>query len=738
VIAPDDDTAFVANRADGTIVKVTGLSTAVPEVSAPLAVGSEPTGVALSPTGKRLYVAEFAEGRVSVIDTSSMEIVGAIEDPVNPRALAVTNDGDDDDDDEQLVVPEFFGEPVGVEGSDTSRTGRIRIYATRDNSPAGTIALAPLSSGFAPTDAAGNPIGPVVDASPNQLGSAIVIGNKVYATTISVSPAPPIKFNVNIQPIVAAVDLATMAEVRDATGTVNLAALVKAQVTGPKNFLADLVDIAFVGTDTAYVLSRGGDAVQRVTFDATGPQLGSPQNKQIDIGVGPDACQTPIGIVAAHDAASAYVNCWVSRKLAIVDLASQSLVRSVDSAAIPSAEVDVNLGRRFYFTARGRWSNEAWESCGSCHTDGLTDNVTWIFGSGPRQTVSMDGTFSKARGRAQQQKVLNYSGIFDELHDFERNTRGVSGGLGAITDAGPAGCGMPGEVPRLIALDGLRKGKSAANLNDVQPAATKEVQDQPNGCTDDFDKIEAWVKTIRPPRAKRFTDAESVARGAAIFAAPGTPGAAPQAAGCANCHGGVGWTVSRQFYRPSTARTDALAVAATGSFAAPPAFPSVAGAGAQAWNFHSLQIAPQPPSNLFDGVEANTAVGPNQVACVIRNVGTFGVPGDALATNALEVRNPDSSRAQGRLGYNPPSLYGLAVGAPYLHHGGAKTLDQLFDDARWRPHAEAGSAVWLRQGSAQDIAQRKADLIAFLLSIDADTAVQDIPSGLDACPANDP
>src|SRR3954447_8763409 len=60
VIGPDDDTAYVANRADATVVKITSLTTS-PRVSAPLGVGSEPTGVALSPTGKRLFVAEFAE-----------------------------------------------------------------------------------------------------------------------------------------------------------------------------------------------------------------------------------------------------------------------------------------------------------------------------------------------------------------------------------------------------------------------------------------------------------------------------------------------------------------------------------------------------------------------------------------------------------------------------------------------------------------------------------------------------
>lgn len=746
VIAPDDDTAYVANRAAATVVKVTALTTA-PAVSPAVDVGSEPTGLALSPTGARLFVAEFAEGRVSVIDTATMTVTATIDAPDHPRALAVTNNGDGNDDDELLVVPEFFGEPSGVEGTDTSRTGRIRIYKLSDLTPVSAVTLAPISSGFAPTDATGAATGPVTQTSPNQLGSAIVVGNKLYVTTVSASPAPPFKFNVNVQPVLEVVDLQTRQQDTGALGTMNLARLVKEQVPDPKvtpgaaprNFLANLVDIGFVGSDVAYALSQGGDAIQRVVLDPSGPRLGSSNTRQIDIGVVPAgstlACQNPTGLVVAHAAARAYVNCWVTRSLGVVDLATQALAKTVVADEIAAAEKDIQAGRRFYFTGRGRWSNESWSACGSCHPDGLTDNITWIFPTGPRQTVSMDGTFSHATGRAQSQRMLNWTAQFEEIHDFERNTRAVSGGLGAITEGA---CNTPDEKARPLALDGFRPGKSAANLNDVAPAAAKETQDLAGGCNKDWDQIEAFVKTIRPPRALRSLDAASVARGAALFAKAGTPGADPNAAGCVDCHGGAGWTASRLFYVPAAQRIEQLASAGTGAFSPPAGFPSLAAAGPLAWNFHTLQIALQPASALFDADEATTAIGGNQAACVLRNTGTFGVPGDDAATKALEVKNPDGkARAQGRLGYNIPSLYGMSLGAPYLHHGGARTLAELFDDPRWRQHAEAGSAVWLHLGSADDIAARKRDLINFLLSIDPNTTVQDLPAGFDACPANE-
>ena len=41
------------------------------------------------------------------------------------------------------------------------------------------------------------------------------------------------------------------------------------------------------------------------------------------------------------------------------------------------------MGKRFFFTGLGRWSAREVGSCGSCHPDGLSDNVTWIFGAHP-------------------------------------------------------------------------------------------------------------------------------------------------------------------------------------------------------------------------------------------------------------------------------------------------------------------------------------------------------------------
>ncbi len=706
-IHPDNAQAFVTNRAEGTLSKIIGIGSGDPVVTATVEIGSEPTGVALSPTGATAYVAEWAEGRIAIIDTDSMEEIGSIDAPKNPRGVAVTNDGDQDDDDELIVVPEFYGEARDAEATDTSRTGRVRIYDAETLQPQTAITFAPTDSGFAPSTA---PAGtPSVMTSPNQLWNANIVGGKIYVPSISSSPAAPVNFQTNVQPVVYVGDLEAHAEVVGDFGTVDLATLVRDQIPAAttKFFLADIVDTAFVGTNVMYVVSRGADVLQRVDVSTATPTLGSTQNFQIDLNVIPagstERCNNPTG-VAIGDNNTAYINCWGTRQLGVVDLSQQALVATTESDGIDVDDAQEQRGLHFFFTGRGRWSNNSWSDCASCHPDGLSDNMTWIFGAGPRQSTSMDGSFSHFAGETQKQRVFNWTGIIDEMHDFERNTRGTQGGFGALTTANPT-CGDPATEAQ-VNITGI--GELATPFRGLQ------------SCNTSWDDIEAYARTIRPPHALKTLDPDLVDDGRALF------GSGAENANCVNCHGGDGWTASR-LYRAPQLPNDA--------FTQPDAWPD-ASLGQLRWNYHTTFNAVQPATTDFnvagqpDAPEA-AAIGPNQVACTIRNVGTFG-------SDALELKNaaPGTTpgRAQGRLGYNVPSLYGLAVGAPYLHHGQAADLAELFDDAAWVRHATAGNPNWLT-GDPATVAARKQAMIAFLLSIDALEEEQDLPAAFEGCPA---
>jgi YVTN family beta-propeller protein len=728
VLSPDNTTAYVSNRADGTVVRVSGIDGGTPAVDATMNVGAEPIGLALSPTGKLLFVAEYAESRVSVIDTATMQLKQSFAVD-RPRALMVTNNLDTSDDDETLIVAHFFGAAVpGGEASDTGRTGHVELRTLADLATAQDIALAPLDGGFG------------VQASANQLGAVTVANGRLYVTSVAASPQGPAHYDQNVYPVVYVADLASAAEVTDASGTVNLARKVYDAIptptpTAPRFVPGELSGIDFVpGSDIAYVTGRAGDVMVRVTFGST-VDIGSTQNKEIDLAGNTTIgqCQAPTGLAIDAQHTRAYVNCWVTRRLGVVDLAAQQLVATTESAAQPTdaAELSVQRGRRFYNTGRARWSanvgngakgGEGWSSCGSCHPDGLTDNITWQFNAGPRQTTSQDGTFSHGAG-TQKQRMLNWTGINDEHHDFERNTRDVSGGLGAITTAAQmADCGQLDKESQ-VSLTGI--GGLQQPLAEIANDPTKALCGHK-----DWDDIEAFVKQIAPVHAQRATDAQAVTRGRQVFVD----------GNCAKCHGGSGWTVSRRYFTPSSATNSSLA---STSFTAPAFFPST-------WMYDNsgtprMLISGQPAITNSDatGPSEPGAIGIGETACSLRNVGTFGVLTDPNATNLVELRpfSGQMVRAEGRAGYNVPSLYGLALGAPYLHHGQAPTLQDLFTNPAWTFHTNAGNANFsVEIGDPQKLS----DLTAFLLSIDATTPEIAVPTdpgtgaSFDACPPSFP
>src|SRR5215211_496875 len=85
-------TAFVTNSASGTVSTI-DVKTRTKDPS-DIAVGSLPTGVAVTPDGKTAFVANNGSGTVSTIDVKTRT-----KDPTdigvgtNPRSVAVTPDG---------------------------------------------------------------------------------------------------------------------------------------------------------------------------------------------------------------------------------------------------------------------------------------------------------------------------------------------------------------------------------------------------------------------------------------------------------------------------------------------------------------------------------------------------------------------------------------------------------------------------------------------------------------------
>ncbi|MEM9070064.1 MAG: hypothetical protein AAGE52_16270, partial [Myxococcota bacterium] len=644
-------------------------------------LGGELVNAALSPGGSTLYVADWTGGRLHVVNTASgdateVAIGGA------PYAVCVTNDGDEEEDDETVYVTDFYSRPVNGtrEAEDGSRQGRVfRLDAA--GALQGEITLSPIDvTGVEEAIDAAN-----TSAFPNQLYGCAISDTHLHVTSVGASPAPfnnGTDFRQNVHGLMHAVALDTNAEVPERT--VNLSQLVAA-LDAPKRFVGVPASVAFVpGTEFAYIASMNSNSVLRVSFETLPAVAGSPSGASFL-----EAGASPTGI--AISGPNAYTYNEVGRSITHIDLASQTTAAlNVESAPQPSdaGEVEELLGQRFFNTGLARWSSNGWVGCVACHPGGTTDNVTWVFPAGPRQTVDTSATFDVSGSR---QRILNWTAIFDEVHDFELNTRAVAGGVGAIvSDPGLdaanrinfVGEGGPGDPENAFNVGSSR----AVSLSGALP--------------EDWDAIEAYIRTIRTPLVAPQGD---VAAGRAVF----------MEARCQNCHGGELWTLSERYYTPilgGDLRTLTLAEAGVASVGDVRA--------------DQLRTTDTGAMNVLEN-DANGA--PQRHSCVVRNVGTFDADGPG-GRGANELRE-NGGNAQGVDGFNVPSLLNAGLGGPYLHNGAAETLEELLDpEGDFGSHLRAGNQVL----SLNDTQVR--DLVAFVRSIDDRTEVIPVPDGQRFCP----
>jgi YVTN family beta-propeller protein len=813
VIAPDNDTAYVVLRRDQRLVKIRDLS-GKPAVDGYVHVGSEPTGVALSPTGRYAYVTNWNDGSVSVIDTRTLKLDSTVDlnealvgtgylgevKPraalAHPRSITVTNDGDRDDDDESLLVTEYFAQqiaelqPDGL-NADVARAGLVYKVSAHDYGVS-TIRLSPIQDiGF--KDVNGNAAG----CFPNQLQSITINQGLAYVTAVCAAPEGPeglkvttkacesvadcqgddlklvdpicdvvafgkgkvcqdvAGFKTATSPSIHVVDVEAGAEVPGAAQNLNLhfdAFFDKTKVAdGQKRFPLFLDDLAFVpGTGVAYGSGNGIDTAFRIVYD---PKTGA--LKEVGASTAPFLALNPAGIAAgkggkgpigivvgAQNKKFGIVANDITRNASVLDFNTQAIAGGladpsvIQTAALPAKNSDeehILIGKDLFNTGRARWSlqGEGWGACQSCHSDGLSDNVTWFFGRGPRQSTSLDGSF--ASKNALDQRILNHTSNRDELADFEINTRNTSGGVGAIVLALST---PPVHLDRidtpalkLAELDGssllaadpknpLGLGFNAAGQVVVGQTFIDPGAKPAGGRLDDWANITRYVQTLRTPRAPTNLNAKLVAVGEQLFTKYGA---------CQGCHGGDKWTVSKLFYTPGVEVNAALK---TTAFAVPQDFPR-----------------PLLPAEVEQDQKLVINAGGESVQCVMRNVGTFNLAekgvgiaelrgtnmkdlaqggGVALRPNADGDNNPANDPKAG-IGYNVPSLLGVATGAPFMHAGNARTLEAMLKDT-FSKHHQALAPNFLLESDPKDVEHQVDALVQYLLSIDEDKPTQDQPS----------
>jgi hypothetical protein len=574
-------------------------------------------------------------------------------------------------------------------------------------------------------------------AFPNQLQSVVIRGSQAYLPNIAASPDGPQRFNTTTQAFVSVLNGVGGRNPTDAGANKFLNLHLGARQPEPnkkKLFFANVWGIGFTnqrGAGSAYVVSSGSDLLVKLNVASDGKlnftvdgdttryiDLNDPANPATS---GPNAGKFPQGIVINRQGSRAYVANFVSRNVSVVDLTTDSVVRVIRTAPLPPAgspQEVVAVGAEMFFSSRGlfnrpagaavsttdRLSSEGWQSCSSCHFEGLTDAVVWEFGTGPRKSVPLNASFNPKNRN--EQRVLNYSAIFDEVEDFELNVRNVSGPGPLAT---PIACSAP--PPATSTLDpnhGLLIGDNGdintppcvvnafakANVNRPQFTVTLPGS---GTAVPAMTALREWVRlAVRTPNAplqsrgvgNRLSRA-LVRAGEALFGQ----------AGCTNCHVGAKFTVStKDFTSPP---------AATEFFTETP--PQV---GNPVPNQFLNRFLRDIGSFNLGVAGANNLLGQNigAVEKATQNV----VAGRSTPNPEPDALGFDYNRDGRGIGYNVPSLLGIEGVPPYYHNGACETLACVVDNPK---HRTANGRLPDRLTDAR----QRAQVVAYLRSIDDKT-----------------
>jgi len=750
---PNDNYAYVANAADNSVSVIRVKQGVIfnPTFIKNIVTGAEPWNIVISPDGNRVFVANSVQDTISVIkaDVASPvepSLLGAVtlndsacnaDNPnrhFQPRGLAVSADNT------KLLVTRFlsFVKVGGVQATDGGKEGLVcRFDVSTVGGTAATVLSNPVPVKLAATitgfkiDSNGDTVPDDTSAYPNQMQSVVIRGANAYMPNIAASPGGPLKFNVDTQAYVNQVN--NFATTPADAGALNLHLGARVPEVGKaKIFFANVWAMAFTnqsGTGSAYVVSSGSDVLVKVNVDAGGVLAftgGVSTTRYIDLNpnnsaetntFGRNAGKNPLGIVI-KGGTKAYVMNHLSRNVSVVDLTSDSVIKSIPTGSLPfpgSLDEQIQVGAEMFFSSRGnfdkpagttvsttnRLSSEGWQACSSCHFNGWTDGEVWSFNAGPRKSVPLNGTWSPHN--PDDQRVLNYSAIFDEVQDFELNVRNVSG-PGNL--AAPINGSVFDPNHGLLISDTGDINNTPAVINAFGKANSGRPQHTvtlPGSTTawPALDSLKEWVRfAIRTPNGA-LTDAEiSVANGGLVASDVRAGRNAFFQAGCAQCHAGPKWTSSRKdFVSPPAAAEINTETVPT---------PTLAGTSPIGAQYLNRFLSDIKSFNLNVAGQGNLITGTFEA--------TNGIGGAEKTQDKKDALGIDYNADGKGAGFNIPSLLGIWNLPPYYHNGACETLACVLSNPT---HRTAG----LKQGQSDVLSNptKQAQVVAWLKTLDSET-----------------
>lgn len=663
-VSPDGKFVYVANTVDGTVsvLEVDLTQQPVAKVAATLTVGTEPYGVAITPNGKKVYVTNSRSNSISVIDTSSNTVVKTITNVgpsvgAEPRGMAITNNNNDDDNDETVYVTHFlsFANQGKLDGEDDSKTGLVTKLATSSDSVTGQIILTNMAdTGFKATGDAiarrepGQNATFITGAYPNQMQAIAIKNGFAYLPNVGASPNGPVRFNVNTQALVHILNTATN---QDTGLTNNLHTAVAAQPEGTRKlFLAVPWAIAFkTNENVGYVVSAASNVVVRISVDPTTGAITVDSNPLDNAVLRLPVGRNPRGIVINNTDTRAYVMNYISRDVTVLDITRfpEQTIATLRSTALPAAGSQEEL----ILVGKELYNTSVGEFSNSI---GNMSSEGWQSCSACHPNGLTDNVvwiFAAGPRRTISQHTDFAGGTLRALN--------WSAIFDEEQDFELNIRGVSGGTGLLFNQDGsaLEEGAKIGGLVIGDPPTlavpnSQRIQLQARtpsgGLVNSWDAIVAYIQTIRAPISPLASvDDPEIAEGRQIFINNN----------CQTCHGGPKWS----------------------------------------------------RSSVTPPITDITQLSSGQIIAQLTNVGTF---------------NPDDSnevRANGKPplgadGFVPPSLISVFAFPPYFHNGSAGSLDDVLSD-RFIVHRSAGTGGIDGLSNPED--RRK--LVKFLLSIDGST-----------------
>ena len=481
-----DGSVWVTSRHSAQITVIDSVSLSVAQ-RIDLVPGAQPYGIVIDNTTDRAYVAVQATGRVLVFDTSSRTQVSGVNVGSHPRHLSLSADGG------ELLVSRFISPPVPNEhtGSPSLQGGgEIVVVNTATLSVADTIVLRQSDRQDAEHSARG---------IPNYLGAAVIApdGNSAWVPSKQDNIARgglrdgrTLTHDSTVRSISSRIDLVVGSEDYPSRVDHDDGGIASAATFGPWG-------------SYLYVALEGSRQVSVVEPYGTG------EIARFNVG------RAPQGLATSPDGNRLYVQNFLDRTLSVVDISAISLggstttlLDTVSTVASESLSTQVLRGKQiFYDAADSRVALQAYISCASCHNDGEQDGRTWdftAFGEGLRNTITLRGRGGTEHG------PLHWTGNFDEVQDFENQIRGLNAGRGLMADA------------------------------DFHAGTRSDPLGQPKaGLSADLDALAAYVSSLDTFARSPFRTAGGNLSAAAVRGRD-----AFELHGCADCHGGDGFTDS--------------------------------------------------------------------------------------------------------------------------------------------------------------------------------------------------